>query len=47
MADFTSSTRAEPGNSWFEWSHSVENPQIVSHQVDGDGWGEMGELKVE
>ena len=21
-------------------------PQIVSHQVDGDGWGPMGELKV-
>lgn len=22
-------------------------PQIVSHQVDGDGWGPMGELQVD
>ena len=22
-------------------------PKIVSHQVDGDGWGEMGEMTVE
>lgn len=22
-------------------------PQIVSHQVDGDGWGPMGELTVD
>ena len=22
-------------------------PQIVSHQVEGDGWGQMGELKVD
>ncbi len=22
-------------------------PQIISHQVDGEGWGEMGEMKVE
>jgi quinol monooxygenase YgiN len=24
--DFTESTRQEPGNLWFEWSRSVENP---------------------
>lgn len=85
VADFTSNTRAEPGNLWFEWSRSVENPaefvlieaftddgagphvnsehfqkamqdlpqalvrtpRIVSHQVEGDGWGEMGEMTVE
>jgi len=85
VRDFTESTRAEPGNLWFEWSRSVENPQvfvliegftddgagahvnsdhfaramrdlppallstplIVSHQVDGQGWGEMGEMSVE
>ncbi len=84
VADFTNSTRAEPGNLWFEWSRSVDDPQqfvlieaftddgagphvnsdhfkaamqdipqalastplIVSHQVDGDGWGEMGEMQV-
>lgn len=85
VKDFTESTRAEPGNLWFEWSRSVDNsaefvlieaftddgagphvqsdhfakamqdmpqalvrtPRIVSHQVEGDGWGEMGELTVE
>jgi quinol monooxygenase YgiN len=83
--DFTTATRGEPGNLWFEWSGSVENPQefvlveaftdegaaphvgsdhfkkamqdllpalaatpkIVSRQVDGQGWDEMGELTVE
>ena len=83
--DFTRSTRAEPGNLWFEWNRSVEEPDtftlveafaddgagphvnsahfaqamidmkpalvhtpaIVSRQVDGDGWGEMGELQID
>ncbi|WP_231747382.1 putative quinol monooxygenase [Auraticoccus cholistanensis] len=83
--DFTRATRAEPGNLWFEWSRSVENPhefvlveaftddgaaphvqsehfqkamkdlpqalastpKIVSRQVEGEGWGEMGEMQVE
>jgi quinol monooxygenase YgiN len=26
MGDFTQATRDEPGNLWFEWSRSVENP---------------------
>ncbi|MEV6165661.1 putative quinol monooxygenase [Streptomyces sp. NPDC052052] len=26
VEDFTRATRAEPGNVFFEWSHSVENP---------------------
>lgn len=85
VADFTASTRNEPGNLWFEWSRSIDTPdqfvlieaftdegaephvksahfkqamedippalsatpKIVSHQVDGDGWGEMGEMTVE
>ncbi|MGB3256861.1 MAG: putative quinol monooxygenase [Ornithinimicrobium sp.] len=85
VSDFTTNTRAEAGNLWFEWSRSVEDPQqfvlieaftddgagphvnsdhfkqamqdippalastpqIVSHQVDGDAWGEMGEMTVE
>lgn len=80
--DFTEATRKEPGNLWFEWSRSVEDPatfvlveaftddgaephvnsahfkkavadmgqavtekpQIVSRQVDGSGWDEMGEV---
>ncbi|MGB3484250.1 MAG: putative quinol monooxygenase [Mycobacterium sp.] len=25
-AEFTAATRAEPGNLWFEWSRSVDNP---------------------
>lgn len=83
--EFTQATLAEPGNKWFEWSRSVEDPntyvlieafddegaephvtsdhfatmqrefpqylsatpQIVSQQVDSDGWGLMGELSVD
>jgi quinol monooxygenase YgiN len=83
--DFTTATRAEPGNLWFEWSRSVEDPaefllveaftddgagphvnsehfkkatselgqalvrtpQIVSRQVAGSGWDEMGEISVD
>src|ERR1700730_7027542 len=26
VSEFTQSTRQEPGNLWFEWSRSVENP---------------------
>lgn len=26
VADFTKATRAEPGNLWFDWSRSVEDP---------------------
>ena len=26
VSEFTRSTREEPGNLWFEWSRSVENP---------------------
>lgn len=82
---FTEATRAEPGNLWFEWSRSVEDPsqyvlvegftdegaaphvnsehfaqmqrdfpqyltatpRIVSRQVEGEGWEDMGELKVD
>ncbi len=25
----------------------VRTPQIISRQVEGDGWGEMGEVRVE
>ena len=84
VADFTSATRQEPGNKWFDWSRSIEDPdeyvlieafeddaaeahvrsphfqrmtqefpqylattpKIVSRQVEGDGWDEMGELQV-
>jgi quinol monooxygenase YgiN len=84
VQDFTKATREEPGNLWFEWSRSVEEPdtfvlieaftddgagphvksdhfakamvdlkqalvatpKIVSRQVDGDGWGDMGELQI-
>lgn len=84
-APFTAATRDEPGNLWFDWSRSVENPhefvlveafldddaagahvnsehfaagmdamrpalvatpKIVSRKVDGDAWGEMGELQI-
>ena len=26
VRDFTAATRAEPGNLWFEWSRSVDDP---------------------
>jgi|SRR5699024_7137501 len=26
VAEFTAATRAEPGNLWFDWSRSVEDP---------------------
>ncbi len=83
--DFTRATRAEPGNLWFEWNRSVEEPDtftlveafaddgagqhvssdhfakamremrpalattpaIVSRQVDGSAWEEMGELRID
>lgn len=85
-AEFTEATRAEPGNLWFDWYRSADNPnefllveafaddeaasahvnsehfsngieamrplvtetpKIVSRKVDGSGWDEMGELKIE
>ena len=27
VREFTEATRAEPGNKWFDWSRSVEDPQ--------------------
>lgn len=84
-AEFTAATRQEPGNLWFEWSRSLDDPneyvlleafdgdeaanahvtsahfaaglaamrpaltatpKIVSRKVDGNGWDEMGELKI-
>jgi quinol monooxygenase YgiN len=85
VAGFTAATRQEPGNLWFEWSRSLEDPSvyvlveaftdegagphvssphfaqamqdlpqalaatpsIVSRQVDGTGWDQMGELQVD
>lgn len=85
VSEFTTQTRREPGNLWFDWSRSLDNanefilveaftddgagphvssehfaramqvmpqalastPKIISRQVEGDGWDEMGELKVE
>jgi quinol monooxygenase YgiN len=82
--EFTEATRAEPGNLWFDWSRSVddpneyvlveafkddaaeahvksghfakamaeqpqylqETPRIISRQIDGEGWDQMGEMTV-
>lgn len=86
VTPFTEATRAEPGNLWFEWSRSIDEPdtfvlveafvdddaagahvnsdhfatatkqtippllvatpKIVSRKVDGQEWGEMGEITV-
>ena len=43
VADFTEATRAEPGNLFFEWSRSLENPSeyvLVEGFRDGDAGGE-------
>ncbi len=39
VSEFTSSTRAEPGNLFFEWSRSVDDPNqfvLVEAFADGD-----------
>jgi quinol monooxygenase YgiN len=39
VAEFTAATRAEPGNLWFEWSRSLDNPDeyvLVEAFRDGD-----------
>ena len=39
VADFTKATRAEPGNLFFEWSRSVDDPNefvLVEAFVDGE-----------
>ena len=38
VGDFTRATRQEPGNLWFEWSRSLENPdQFVLLEAFRDG----------
>lgn len=42
VADFTKATRAEPGNMFFEWSRSLDNPSeyvLVEGFRDGDAGG--------
>ena len=84
QAEFTQASRAEPGNLWFEWSRSlddpsvyvlveafeddaaqahvdsdhfrtameslgealVERPEVVSRQVPGRTWDELGEIRM-
>ena len=38
-ATFTEATRAEPGNKWFEWSRSVEDPNefVLVEAFEDDG----------
>lgn len=38
---FTEATRAEPGNHWFDWSRSVEDPQeyVLLEAFDDDAAG--------
>lgn len=43
VADFTEATRNEPGNLFFEWSRSLDNPGeyvLVEGFRDGDAGGE-------
>jgi quinol monooxygenase YgiN len=41
VADFTAATRAEPGNLWFEWSRSVDDPAtyVLVEAFTDDGAG--------
>ena len=41
VADFTAATRAEPGNLWFEWSRSVDDPAtyVLVEAFTEDGAG--------
>ena len=42
VADFTQATRAEPGNLWFDWSRSVDDPNwfvLVEALSEPDGAG--------
>jgi quinol monooxygenase YgiN len=41
VAGFTAATRAEPGNLWFDWSRSVENPAefVLVEAFTDDGAG--------
>ncbi|MEJ5920153.1 MULTISPECIES: putative quinol monooxygenase [unclassified Corynebacterium] len=41
VAEFTTATRAESGNKWFDWSRSVENPQeyVLVEAFDDDAAG--------
>jgi quinol monooxygenase YgiN len=39
---FTEATRAEPGNMWFDWSRSLDDPEeyvLVEAFTDGDAGG--------
>ncbi len=43
VADFTAATRAEPGNLFFEWSRSVDDPHefvLVEAFADGEAGGQ-------
>ena len=39
VADFTAATRAEPGNLWFDWSRSVDDPNefVLVEAFEDDG----------
>ena len=41
VAPFTAATRAEPGNKWFDWSRSVDDPNefVLVEAFENDGAG--------
>lgn len=41
VAGFTEATRAEPGNLWFDWSRSIDNPAeyVLVEAFTDDGAG--------
>jgi quinol monooxygenase YgiN len=41
VREFTEATRAEPGNLWFDWSRSIDDPNewVLVEAFDDDGAG--------
>ena len=48
VADFTAATRAEPGNLWFDWSRSVDDPNefVLVEAFEDDGAGAAREQRA-
>ena len=48
VSEFTEGTRAEPGNLWFEWSRSADNPdEFVLLEAFRDGEAGAEHVKTE
>ena len=48
VADFTAATRQEPGNKWFDWSRSLDNPNeyVLVEAFEDDAAEAMPEMSA-